>query len=397
MTDQNQALVFGAAGLLGWAAVDQLLSGYPAPQTFSHVTAVVNRPVAEAALHWPPASTTRPKLHIASGVNLLNGDADTLARQLREKAPGIENVTHAFYFVFSPVNDDHTEECRVNCGMMQRVADALNMLCPQLKSIVYAGGTRGYGIYNPGGTFTAPLVESMADTLPEDYAKTVAYPWFRQILTKASRGRSWTWTEVCPDAVVGFSPNGSAFSLALHWAQYLALYRLHNESSGEVKVPFPGSEAGFDALFTPVSGRTLGRISVHAALHPGECGEKILNMADRARPTTFRELWPGIAGWFGLVGVEPEADTTALKPGEYVEKHKHLFATRGLTDAAEKGVGAGSVQLDSVGWWLTFDRQLSLERLKATGFDEERDPVEGWLEAFGKFRAAGIIDSPRST
>lgn len=142
MTDQNHALVFGAAGLLGWAAVDQLLSEYPAPQTFSQVTAVVNRPVAEAALHWPAASTTRPKLHIASGINLLDGDADALARQLGEKAPGIENVTHAFYFVFSPVNDDHMEECRVNCGMMQCVADTLNLLCPQLKSIVYAGGTR---------------------------------------------------------------------------------------------------------------------------------------------------------------------------------------------------------------------------------------------------------------
>lgn len=44
--------------------------------------------------------------------------------------------------VFSPVNDDHMEECRVNCGMMQCVADTLNLLCPQLKSIVYAGGTR---------------------------------------------------------------------------------------------------------------------------------------------------------------------------------------------------------------------------------------------------------------
>ncbi|KAG7124844.1 hypothetical protein HYQ44_020175 [Verticillium longisporum] len=55
MTDQNHALVFGAAGLLGWAAVDQLLFEYPAPQTFSQVTAVANRPFHEFSAQGPHA------------------------------------------------------------------------------------------------------------------------------------------------------------------------------------------------------------------------------------------------------------------------------------------------------------------------------------------------------
>lgn len=49
----------------------------------------------------------------------------------------------------------------------------------------------------------------MADKLPENYGKTVAYPWFRQTLTEASKGWSWIWTEVCPDAFVGFTAQGS--------------------------------------------------------------------------------------------------------------------------------------------------------------------------------------------
>jgi hypothetical protein len=79
---------------------------------------------------------------------------------------------------------------------MQRLADALNMVALNLQTFVYSGGTRvntsapcsvpdlfntfqGYGIYIPGGIFQPLLVESMADNLPDDYARTVAYPWFR--------------------------------------------------------------------------------------------------------------------------------------------------------------------------------------------------------------------------
>ncbi|KJZ77691.1 hypothetical protein HIM_02868 [Hirsutella minnesotensis 3608] len=391
------AIVFGAAGLLGWAVLDQLLSGYPRPGSFSRVTAVVNRPVSEQSLCVPEASPQRPELQLVPGINLGEGTAQDLARELRDRVPDASQITHVFYFVFSSFNEDYTRECEINCQMMQRVADAINLVAPSLQSFVYPGGTRGYGIYIPGGTFKAPLEETLADQLPEDYAKTCAYPWFRQILEKASTERGWTWTEVCPDAVVGFSPNGSGYSLALHWAQYLSLYALNHgigpgrgRSEKPVEIAFPGCQETYNSKFTPVSSRVLGRIAVHAALNPKTCGRKVINMADDAQPTTFSRVWPALAAWFGLVGVGP-AGEAGLKPGEYVAKHKHLFGEMGLDKALSCGVGAGSAQLDAVGWWLKFDRHLSLDRLRALGFEEQRDPVEGWLEAFQKLRDARII------
>jgi hypothetical protein len=240
----------------------------------------------------------------------------------------------------------------------------------------------------------------MADNLPDDYARTVAYPWFRKILTESSKGRSWTWAEVCPDAVVGFTPNGSAFSLTLHWAQYLSLYAYNHgirpddtssSNKDEVEVPFPGNEAGYRSLLTPVSEKVLGRIAIHAALNPDKCGQKIINMVDNDRPVNFAELWPAIANWFGLKGVGPSETGDALKPGEYVTKFRHLFTENERPKGVTCGVGAGSAQLDSLGWWLSFDRHLSSERLRGVGFTEQRDPVEGWLEAFERFRKAGII------
>ncbi|KAK2017001.1 hypothetical protein LZ32DRAFT_577589 [Colletotrichum eremochloae] len=394
MSARRHAIVFGAAGLLGWATVEQLLSNYPTAGSFDQVTAVVKRPLPESEFFWPRGTPNPPSLQIVSGVNL-NGTTEDLVRQLEGSVRGIEHVSHVFYFVFHQVGEDHVRECDTNCGIMQRVVDSLTLLSPKLASFVYSGGTRGYGIYVPGGTFEAPLSEPMAENLPEEYAKSVAYPWFRRILTKASEGKPWIWSEVCPDAVVGFTPNGSGFSLALHWAQYLSLYaynREHDENSGlAVEVPFPGSESGYTSLFTPVSSRSLGRIAIHASLNGGKCHEKVINVADSARPTTFGEIWPSLADWFGLKGVGPSGNVNLLKLGEYVEENKHHFAERGLEKAMVAGVNGGSSQLDSVGYWLSFDRHLSLERLRSLGFMEERDPIEGWLEAFGKFREAGII------
>ncbi|OLN92064.1 3-oxo-Delta(4,5)-steroid 5-beta-reductase [Colletotrichum chlorophyti] len=395
MSGRNHAIVFGAAGLLGWATVEQLLSNYPVEGSFDRVTAVINRPLPESDFFWPPDSSSRPDLQIVSGINLFDSSAADLTKDLGDKVDGIENITHVFYFVFKEVNEDHTRECQANCNMMQRVVDAIDVLSPRLKSFVYPGGTRGYGIYVPGGTFHAPLTESLADNLPENYAKTVAYPWFRKLLTKASEGKTWTWTEICPDAVVGFTPNGSGWSLALHWGQYLSLYA-HNHGAADnsgppVEVPFPGNEKTYNSLFTPVSSRTLGRAAVHSSLNPARCGGKVINIADSERPTTFREIWPALAAWFGLQGVGPTANEELMKPGEYVARYKHIFEEKGRPKAAIAGVGAGCSQLDSVGYWLSFDRQLSLGRLRSSGFMEERNPTDGWLGAFEKFREAGVI------
>lgn len=92
---QNHALVFGATGLVGWAVVDQLLSGYPTSTTFASITGVSNRPVDASRAFWPEEPDTRPELQLVSGVNL---QSDDVLDQLRKKVAGIEKTTHVFYF-----------------------------------------------------------------------------------------------------------------------------------------------------------------------------------------------------------------------------------------------------------------------------------------------------------
>ncbi|KAH8746260.1 hypothetical protein F5883DRAFT_438232, partial [Diaporthe sp. PMI_573] len=84
---------------------------------------------------------------------------------------------------------------------------AIESLTSNLESVVFPGRTRRYGIYRPGGIFTSPLQASLIDTLPDDYAKTVAYPSLRQLGTHPpSEGRHWTICEICTDAAIAFAP-----------------------------------------------------------------------------------------------------------------------------------------------------------------------------------------------
>ncbi|KAF9256063.1 hypothetical protein L218DRAFT_911688 [Marasmius fiardii PR-910] len=407
----NHALVFGASGLIGWSIVDQLLHG-PSKKpenSFAKVTAVTNRPVNLSEAQWPEDSPESPKLQTVSGIDLRSHTETSLFQALEDGVQEIETVTHVFYFVFTSAAD-HIEEVAVNRKMMQVTIDTLNVLCPKLQFVVFPGGTRGYGIYTPGGTFRPPLTEDMVNNLPEDYALTCVYPVFREILSTTSTGRGWTWCEVCPDAIVGFTPNGSQFSLALHWAQYLSLYAYnhgigpHTVASGSdsapvVQVPFPGIKAAWTSKFTPVSAKTIARFSIYASLHPTECGGQLFNIADRETPSTFEEVWLRSASWFGLVGVgpgdveaAPESDSDLdLMPGDYISKHQSVFNRYGLDKALTSGVGVGKKQLDSVGTWLTFDRHLSLKKLRESGFVEDVDPTEAWIETFQKLREAGLI------
>ncbi|KKY35262.1 putative sirq protein [Diaporthe ampelina] len=214
---QNHAVVIGASGLIGWGVVNELLShDYIAAGAFGTVTAIVNRPVNRDDMFWP---SEHP--------------------------------------IFRANDGDQEAEVEMNTGMMSRFIRTIESLAhaqPQIRRLP-GEGTRGYGIYRPGGIFSAPLDESLIGTLPDDYAGAVAYPSSRRLLASASEGKPRTWREVCPDAVVGFR---AQWQRAARFAIYAA------------------------------------------ALRPEACGGgKTFNAADAEGPGTVRERWPRIAAWFG--------------------------------------------------------------------------------------------------
>lgn len=94
----HHALVFGASGILGWSIVDQILKNYPAKDVFSKVTALSNRPLSHENSLWPSPGPGTPELRIVDGIDLTKGTIEEMKDVLRERVPGIQDVTHIYYF-----------------------------------------------------------------------------------------------------------------------------------------------------------------------------------------------------------------------------------------------------------------------------------------------------------
>ncbi len=101
----------------------------------------------------------------------------------------------------------------------------------------------------------------------------------------------------------------------------------------------------------------------------------------------MREQWPRIAGYFGLVGTGPAVPDDILKPGEYTIKHEDVLKNK--CKRPNEVFKAGF--LVSYGYYLSFDRHMSLDKAREAGFDEEMDPAASWFKAFESFKAAGMI------
>ena len=91
----NHALIFGASGITGWAITNQILKGYPTPDSFSKVTALTNRPLSQEATLWPKSE----KLQMLSGVDLMTEKGQKgLEDELKSRVKEIETVSHVFFF-----------------------------------------------------------------------------------------------------------------------------------------------------------------------------------------------------------------------------------------------------------------------------------------------------------
>jgi len=121
------------------------------------------------------------------------------------------------------------------------------------------------------------------------------------------------------------------------------------------------------------SAELIARFSIWASVRTEKVGEaQLFNVADQAHPSRMSVRWLAFAKHFGLEGVGPAADDV-LKPSEYTKKHSHILEEHGI----KSGQMFQAKFLVSYGYYLTFDRQLSLDKASLVGFKEELDPSEG--------------------
>ena len=132
----RHALVLGASGIIGWACVNALLSGYPTEDAFRKVTALTNRPLDLGANLWPISS----KIQLISGIDILEGDQRQLEKTLQERA-GIATVTHVYFCAYIQ-DSDPSKETQINGDLLQRTVMAIEKIAPNLEFILLPIGTK---------------------------------------------------------------------------------------------------------------------------------------------------------------------------------------------------------------------------------------------------------------
>lgn len=211
-------------------------------------------------------------------------------------------------------------------------------------------------------------------------------------LKSLSEGKSWTWSEVRPDVIIGFVPNNNTYCIAQNLAIYLSLY-VYVEGRGAT-IAFPGTEKSYRNLSNYCSQATFAKFAVHVALSGQKTNRRTFNVADSRLPTPWAYKWPHICECFGLKGIGPEEGSP--QPGPYMEKHKkqweEMVAKLGLKAGYMDNDITSPVFLHFCTTIMDFDRQVDLSEQRSTGFTEENTDTKGiWAATFEKFRGAKII------
>ncbi|KAJ5407791.1 hypothetical protein N7509_001674 [Penicillium cosmopolitanum] len=332
--NQNRhAIVFGCTGISGWALVNQLLSGYPAIDTFEKVTAISNRPFDLDDAQWP-CEDDDTRLQIVSGLDLLAEDDISLQRILSEKVSSVRTVSH-IYFAAYRESHDGPEECRMNKQMLSVSVQTIEKLSSNFQSVTLITGTKAYGVLL-GDKFPfrgqAPLKESFP-RIPEEFAKDLFYYHQKDLLKELSAGKTWSWCEVRPDIIIGIAPFGNANCIAQSTGTYLSFYR-EMEGPG-ARVPFMGSETGWSLLSTDSNQDLIAQLCIFASLQPKDkVHGQTFNVGDNSIPLSWSTRWPLIAAYFGLEGTGPSKDS--LTPAQYIDHHwnefQNLCHERGLRE-----------------------------------------------------------------
>jgi nucleoside-diphosphate-sugar epimerase len=198
-------------------------------------------------------------------------------------APELATVTHVFYAAYQD-RPSWSELVAPNVAMLGTVLDAVRQ-APMLSHVSLMQGYKVYGAHL--GPFKTPARENDPPHMPPEF--NVAQ---QELLESRQCRADWTWTAIRPSVVCG-TALGNPMNLAVVIAVYASISR-------ELGVPlrFPGRPGAYTALLEMTDASLLAAATAWAATDP-RCANQAFNIANG---DLFRwdEMWPRIAGFFGL-------------------------------------------------------------------------------------------------
>ncbi|CAH0055081.1 unnamed protein product [Clonostachys solani] len=376
------ALIFGASGISGWSLLNQTRI-YPSEKAFKRITGTTNRPLALGHALIPEDD----RIKIVSGIDLRAGVEEVVAK-LQGQIPDIATVTHVFFTAYIEEKTPETMKT-TNTHILEVAIQAAEKVAPNLQTFILQTGGNGYGLEFPDQVqIKTPLSESLP-RIPEPWASKVFYYAQHDLLAAASRNKKWTFSEIRPEVIVGFSPSSNFMNLAQGLGVVFSLYK--EVKGAEASFPFPGTLRGYNATFTDTSQDILAKMEIFAALNPETCGNgAVINVADG--PTmTWAQLWPRLCEHFGLVGTGPQDSGISIQ--DFVSKHKDAWVDiarrHGLSENVVENMNWAFIHFVLVD--VAFDREYDLAYSRTLGFTEKVDTVHGYITAWERMRQAKIL------
>lgn len=344
------ALVVGARGVIGTNLVDHL----------------------ESLGDWRVIGLSRrggvdgPRVrHVA--VDLLDPD-DT-----RAKLAGLTDVTHVFYVAYQD-RPTWAELVPPNLAMLVNVVDAIEPVARGLRHVSLMQGYKVYGAHL--GPFKTPAREDDPPHLPPEFNVDQ-----QQFLEQRQQGRSWTWSALRP-SVVGGVALGNPMNLAVA----IAVYASMSKALG-VPLRFPGKPGAYDALLELTDAGLLAKATVWAATEPAAANQAFnITNGDLFR---WNELWPKLAGWFGLEVAPPLQMSLSNVMSDKEPLWKELQATHGLAETSYAEVSSWPFADFVFGWDYDFFADSSKSR--RAGFHEYVATDEMFFGIFAELRRRRVI------
>lgn len=257
---KRRALVAGALGIIGRAAVERLVAdGFE----------VIGLSRRQATL---------------PGARLIAVDLADAADAGR-KLGGLSGVTHVFYTAYAPA-PSLADETRLNTRMLVNLVEAVEQGSSEtLAHVQLMQGSKWYG--NHLGPYRTPALED-----DPRHAAPCFYYDQQDWLVARRASRRWTWSALRPHGVLGFAL-GSPMNQLTGVALFAALSR-------ELGLPlcWPGTQEAYDCVYQFTDAAWLARGMVWAATSP-EAADRPFNFTN-GDFNRWRHLWPLIAEAFGM-------------------------------------------------------------------------------------------------
>ena len=348
------AVVVGALGVIGRYIVERLAS-LPDWQVIG-----VSRRTGE------PRERVR---YIA--VDLL--DAQVATTKLAE----VRDATHVFYAAFQPsagAAANFAANVAGNLAMLANSVSAIERASHRLERVVLVTGTKYYGSHL--GPFKTPAREDDPRHLPPDF-------YFDQIdwLTAFQRGKRWSWTEVRPQTLCGFSP-GTAMSIL----SVIAVYAAISKALG-LPLRFPGKPGAFRSIYQVTESTHLAN-ALHWAATTPQCANQAFNITNG---DYFRwcNVWPKIAEAFEM----PAGDVQTISLVAHMADKAPLWEKLAVQHRLQPHRFE-----DLVAWpfgdyvfGCDWDVMTSTTKARQHGFHEVVDSEEMFVRLLKRFRHERIV------